>query len=157
MNTKLIGCERLGGLGELRSFVRPGPPTHLAFEILQDGDGRAWTLRVPFDRADGLRRLLDAALDRMSSGATIGFDEQGTAPLCNEEMGPGDELVALALTQDSEQRFALWRRQLGHRGWSWTLDALFVPLDEAPELCRLIARSLDHLAQSGQRQDPQRR
>lgn len=149
MNARLIGCERLGALGELRSFVRPGPPVHLAFEILQDGDGRAWTLRVPFDHAHDLRRLLDAALERMSRGSAIGFDEQGMAPLGNEEVGPGDEVVALTLSRDDERRFALWRRQRGHRGWSWTLDALFVPLDEAATLCRLIARSLDRLAQAG--------
>jgi hypothetical protein len=149
MNARLLGCARLGGLGELRSFLRPGPPAHLAFEILQDGDGRAWTLRVPLDGAESLRRLLGSALDRLSSGARIGFDEQGMAALANEEMGPGDEVVALALTQDDERRFALWRREMGRLGWSWTLDALFVPFGEAPELCRLIGRSLDQLAHEG--------
>ncbi len=146
MNAQLLGCERLGELGELRSFLRPGPPVHLAFEILQDEDGRAWTLRVPADRMDSLRRLLGAALKQMSSGARITLDEQGMAALASEELDTGDEVVALVLSQDDEQRFALWRRELGSRGWSWTLDALFVPFEEATELCRVIGRSLDQLA-----------
>lgn len=142
MGSSVIAVERIGTLGELRGFVRDGPPPHYAFEILQDEDGRAWTLRVPLDQDASLRRLLMAAQGRLRQIGHVGRDLEGCRLLAAELLGADDELVAVVLSEDDRERFALWRRERGRSGWSWTLDVVFAPLEHAAELCRLLETAL---------------
>ncbi|MDX6750294.1 hypothetical protein SH611_10800 [Geminicoccaceae bacterium 1502E] len=142
MAGSVIAWERIGELGELRGFVREGPPPHYAFEILQDEDGRAWTLRVPLAQDASLRRVLAAVAGRLQHLHDIEPDEEGCRRLAGELLGGEDELVALVMSGQGQERFALWRRERLGSGWSWTLDVVFAPLGDAAELCRLIEAAL---------------
>jgi len=142
MVATVIACERLGDHGELRVFLRDGPPEHLALEIFRDEDGRAWTLRVPADDAGRLERVVRTAAQRLGRADPLIADADGTATLAREPLGVGGELVALVLEQDGREVFALWRREPAQGGWSWTLDALFVPLDLAAAACAQIEAAL---------------
>jgi hypothetical protein len=142
MVSQVIACERLGEHGELRGFVRDGPPQHLAFEIFRDADGRAWTLRVPLADHARLERLTTVAAARLARGGAPALAEDGTATLARETLSNGDEVVALVLEQDGERVFALWRREPARDGWSWTLDAVFVPEALAEASCAVIRRAL---------------
>ena len=119
-------CERLGDHGELRTYRRPGPPEHVAFEILREADGRAWTLRVPWEARSPFRDLLGEARERLTDG-DLDFDEQGCAELAKADLRAGEELVAVLLEQGAERAFAVWRRELARHGWNWTLDVDVVP------------------------------
>lgn len=143
MAGSVIALERIAGLGELRGFVREGPPPHFAFEIFQDEDGRAWTLRVPLQQDASLRRVLAASRTKLPRAMEADPDETGTRQLASELLGAGDELVALVLSSEGQERFALWRRERGGGGWSWTLDVVFAPLAHAGEMCLLIEAALE--------------
>jgi hypothetical protein len=142
MVAKVIGCERLGDHGELRSFLRDGPPVHLAFEIFQDADGRAWTLRVPQAKAVSFQRLVRIAQSKLERPETLQMAADGTCLLGREDLAEGDDITAIILDQGGDQVFALWRRELLRSGWSWTLDAVFVPLPLGRHLCLLIDDAL---------------
>lgn len=133
------------GHGELRTYRRPGPPEHLAFEVLREADGRAWTLRVPWPARAALRRLLGDARRALAGDQAPAFDDQGCAELAQATLGPGDGLLAVLLRQGDERAFALWRRELGPRGWGWTLDVVVVPDGLAAELAALMLAALDRL------------
>src|SRR3954463_572077 len=91
--------ERLGELGDLRFYHRPGPPEHVAFEVLREADGRAWTLRVPWQARGGGRGLVGGAPRVFGGGASLAFDEQGCAELARGLLADGDELAAVMLRQ----------------------------------------------------------
>jgi hypothetical protein len=154
-------CERLGDLGELRLYLRPGPPQHLAVEVLREEDGRAWTLRVPWPRRGVLRQLLGDSVWKLTSGGRPAVLPGGHAVLARGALVTGDEVVATLLEEGEEIAFALWRRELSRRGeWVWTLDVVVVPEALAIELCRQVMTGLERLereagtmrprAQSGQ-------
>jgi hypothetical protein len=147
--------ERLGELGELRAYRRPGPPEHVAFEVLRESDGRAWTLRVPWEGRQALRRLLAAAGDRLGPDAPPpDFGEDGCAELAAEEAAAGVQLVAVLLRQDEERAFAVWRREPTRQGgWSWTLDVVVVPGPLARTLCERMLADLDRLDQPSPRRN----
>ena len=139
--------EQLGELGELRAYHRPGPPEHVAFEVLREADGRAWTLRVPWQARAVVRHLLADALRIFGEGASLAFDEQGCAELARGLLADGDELAAVMLRQEGERAFAVWRRELTRQGWSWTLDLVLVPEVLATPLCTRMLAGLDRLDQ----------
>jgi hypothetical protein len=141
--------ERLGELGELRAYRRPGPPEHVAFEVLRESDGRAWTLRVPWGGREALRRLLAAAGERLGPDAPPpDFGEDGCAELAAEEAAAGVQLLAVLLRQDEERAFAVWRREPTRQGgWTWTLDVVVVPGPLAVTLCQRMLADLDRLDQ----------
>ena len=120
-------CERLDDHGELRTYRRPGPPEHIAFEILREADGRAWTLRVPWEARSPFRDLVGEARERLADDDGRDFDEQGCAELAKADLGAGEQLVAVLLEQGDERAFAVWRRELARHGWNWTLDVVVVP------------------------------
>src|SRR3954468_15362316 len=133
--------EQLGEPGELRVYHRPGPPEHVAFEVLRETDGRAWTLRVPWQARAVVRHLLADALRIFGEGASLAFDEEGCAELARGLLADGDELAAVMLRQEGERAFAVWRRELTRQGWSWTLDLVLVPEGLAGPLCpRMLVR-----------------
>jgi hypothetical protein len=142
MVTVVLLVERLEGHGELRCFLREGPPEHLAFEIFQDEDGRGWTLRLPVGRIGVLAPLFHAARAALAGKVPLEIDAEGAAVIARESLAPAEELAAVILEQGRERRFALWRRELARTGWSWTLEALFVPLPQAPRLLEAIERAL---------------
>jgi hypothetical protein len=139
--------ERLGELGDLRVYYRPGPPEHVAFEVLRETDGRAWTLRVPWQARAVVRHLLADALRIFGEGASLAFDEQGCAELARGLLADGDELAAVMLRQEGERAFAVWRREQTRQGWSWTLDLVLVPEVLATPLCTRMLAGLDRLDQ----------
>lgn len=139
--------ERLGELGDLRVYRRPGPPEHVAFEVLREADGRAWTLRVPWRARAAVRHLLADALRILNEGASLVFDEQGCAELARGLLADGDELAAVMLRQEEERAFAVWRRELTRQGWSWTLDVVLVPEALAAPLCTRMLATLERLDQ----------
>lgn len=154
-----IICERLGGHGELRTYRRPGPPEHVAFEILREADGRAWTLRVPWETRSPFRDLLGAARERLTSAGDDAstapdFDEQGCAELAKTHLAGGEEILAVLLEQGDERAFALWRREPTRQGWNWTLDVVVVPAGLATVACDLMLAALDRL-DARQRHRPQ--
>jgi len=138
-------CERLDDHGELRTYRRPGPPEHIAFEILREADGRAWTLRVPWEARSPFRDLLDEARERLADDDGRDFDEQGCAELAKADLGAGEQLVAVLLEQGDERAFAVWRRELARHGWNWTLDVVVVPAGLAAAACGLMLGGLDRL------------
>ncbi len=142
-------CERLDDHGELRTYRRPGPPEHIAFEILREADGRAWTLRVPWEARSPFRDLLGEARERLADDDGRDFDEQGCAELAKADLGAGEQLVAVLLEQGDERAFAVWRRELARHGWNWTLDVVVVPAGLAAADCGLMLGGLDRL--DGQR------
>ncbi|HEX8374963.1 MAG TPA: hypothetical protein VF606_07270 [Geminicoccaceae bacterium] len=143
-------CERLGDHGELRAYRRPGPPEHIAFEILREADGRAWTLRVPWEARSRFRDLLGEARERLGGGeAAPDFDEQGCAELAKADLGAGEELVAVLLEQGGDRAFAVWRRELAKQGWNWTLDVVVAPAGLAAAACGLMLADLDRLDGEG--------
>src|SRR4051812_28176571 len=139
--------ERLGELGDLRVYYRPGPPEHVAFEVLREADGRAWTLRVPWQARAVVRHLLADALRIFGEGASLAFDEQGCAELARGLLADGDELAAVMLRQEGERAFAVWRREQTRQGWSWTLDLVLVPEVLGAPLCTRMLAGLDRLGQ----------
>src|SRR3954451_3897551 len=122
-------------LGELRAYHRPGPPEHVAFEVLREADGRAWTLRVPWQARAVVRHLLADALRILGEGASLAFDEQGCAELACGLLADGDELAAVMLRQEGERAFAVWRREQTRQGWIWTLALVLVKAALADILC----------------------
>lgn len=140
--------ERLGELGELRAYRRPGPPEHVAFEVLREADGRAWTLRVPWEGREALRRLLEAAPARLGSDEPpLDFGGEGCAELAREPLAAGVEVLAVLLSQGDERAFAVWRREMGRQGWGWTLDVVVVPEALAATLCERMLADLGRLDQ----------
>ena len=137
--------ERLGVHGELRVQRRPGPPEHLAFEVLREADGRAWTLRVPRAAGPELRRLLAAAAARLGQGTEPAFDERGCALLARVALAADDELAAVLLAEGEERAFALWRRGLTRQGWAWTPEVVVVPGALAPAFLARVAAALERL------------
>src|SRR4051812_5098640 len=135
--------EQLGELGELRVYYRPGPPEDVAFEVLRETDGRAWTLRVPWQARAVVRHLLADALRIFGEGASLAFDEQGCAELARGLVADGDELAAVMLRQEGERAFAVWRRELTRQGWSWTLDLVLGPGGLAAPLCTPMLAGVD--------------
>ena len=149
MEQAAVIAERLGELGELRIYCRPGPPEHLAIEILRESDGRAWTLRVPWTGRALLRQLLLEVQRHLEPAGEeeLPFDEEGCAELAKALLAPADELVGVMLQQDDEHAFALWRRELTRRGWSWTLDVVVTPRSLAQALCTRLLAGLEELDQ----------
>ena len=141
----VIACERLADHGELRVFLREGPPEHLAFEIFQEADGRAWTLRVPIADRVRLTRVVRAAAQRLARPEPLAVAADGTSVLAQEMLSIGDELVALVLVQEGRHAFALWRRERVRDGWAWTLDAVFAPYELAGAVCAEIEAVLARL------------
>jgi hypothetical protein len=142
MIPRVIALDQLADHAELRSFLREGPPAHLAFEVLQEADGRAWTLRVPLDRRSALVSLVRTARRAFARGDPFSFDAQGFCMLGRETIIKGDDIAALILEQEGQKVFALWRLELLRDGWSWTLDVLFVPLALAETLLERIDEAL---------------
>lgn len=153
-----IICERLGDHGELRTYRRPGPPEHIAFEILREVDGRAWTLRVPWEVRSSFRDLLGDARERLlAEDGLPDFDEQGCAELAKTHLGGGEEILAVLLEQGGERAFAVWRRETTRHGWNWTLDVVVVPAGLAATVCGLMLAGLDRHDARPQRQPPKPR
>jgi hypothetical protein len=135
---KVVAVEPLENYGELRCFLRDGPPRHFACEILREVDGRAWTLRVPTARLDALRALLRQAQRRMYDTEPAEFDEEGMIWLGRERLAEDEELAALFLQQETDIIFAIWKREHLPTGWSWTLEAMFVPVAHVAAACRTL-------------------
>ena len=141
-----VVTERLGELGELRLYRRPGPPEHVAVEILRDADGRAWTLRAPWQSRAILRHLLADSVRRLTSSGHAADDYSDFTRLGRALLAPGDELLSLFLEQDGARAFAIWRRELLHSGeWSWTIDLVVVPDGLALTLCQRVLAAMDRL------------
>lgn len=149
MEQAAVIAERLDELGELRIYRRPGPPEHLALEILRDVDGRSWTLRVPWTRREPFRKLLAEVQARLEQAGEDepAFDEQGCAELAKSQLAPDDEVAAVVLRQEEEYAFALWRRELTREGWSWTLDVVITPRALAGTLCARLLAGIELLDQ----------
>ena len=145
----MIGWERIGEYGELRSFLRDGPPPQMAFEILREVDGRAWTLRVPLEARPALAGLVRQAANRLARPEQWQFDAAGLCPLASARLDAASELAALVLQEDGELRFALWRRELLGGRWEWTLDALFVPAELGQACCVLVESALARVEAGG--------
>jgi hypothetical protein len=148
MGEAAVICERLCDHGELRIYRRPGPPEHIAFEILREADGRAWTLRVPWEARSPFRDLLGEAREHLADD-TADFDARGCAELAKADLGGGEELVAVLLEQGGERAFAIWRREMARLGWNWTLDVVVVPTGLAGAACGLMLGGLDRLDDRG--------
>ena len=142
-----VVCEPLGALGELRAYRRPGPPDHLAFEILREADGRAWTLRLPWEQRAIVRHLTADTLPRLHEPESFAFNDQGCAEIARAVLSAQDEVATIVLEQAGEHAFAVWRRELSRKGWSWTLDVVVVPLALADLLCKRMVTGLDRLEQ----------
>ena len=147
---RVLAVEPLEGYGELRCFLRDGPPAHFACEVLREVDGRAWTLRVPVARLGVLRALLRHARRVMKDTETAEFDAEGMFWLGRERLVEGEEIAALVLQEGDSLVFALWKREHLRTGWSWTLDAVFVPVALAMPLCEMLDASLEALTRAYQ-------
>lgn len=143
MTEAVLSWEKLGDYGELRTFRRSGPPWHLAIEILREVDGRAWTLRVPLDELRALMTVLRSASARLGSPSELVFDEDGTAVLTSDRLRGDRELYALVLQQNDDLIFALWIREHLRAGWSWSLDAVFVPIDLYRTFIDLLVKAIE--------------
>ena len=135
---RVVAVEPLENYGELRCFLRDGPPPHFACEVLREADGRAWTLRVPTARLDAFRALLRQAQRRMYDTAPAEFDAEGMIWLGRERLTEEEELAALFLQQEADIMFAIWKREHLPAGWSWTLEAMFVPVTHVGAACRAL-------------------
>ena len=141
-----VVTERLGEFGELRLYRRAGPPEHLAVEVLREADGRAWTLRAPWEVRAVVRHLLADSVRRLASSGHSTDDRGGLAQLGRVLLAPGQELLSLFFEQDGQRAFALWRRELLRCGeWGWTIDLVVVPDRLAVVLCQRVLSALDRL------------
>ncbi|SNB62388.1 hypothetical protein SAMN07250955_103106 [Arboricoccus pini] len=143
MTEAILTWEKLGEYGELRTFRRSGPPWHLAIEILREVDGRAWTLRIPLDELRALMTVLRSASARLGAPSELVFDEDGTAVLTSDRLRGDRELYALVLQQNDDLIFALWTREHLRSGWSWSLDAVFVPIDLYRSFIDLLFKAIE--------------
>lgn len=143
MTEAVLSWERLGDYGELRTFRRSGPPWHLAIEVLRESDGRAWTLRIPLDELRSLTTVLRSAFARLIQPGDLVFDEDGVAVITSDRLRGDRELHALVMQQGEDLIFALWMREHLRSGWSWSLDAVFVPLDLYRPLLELLGKAIE--------------
>jgi hypothetical protein len=135
---QVLGVETLEGYGELRCFLREGPPTHFAFEVLREVDGRAWTLRVPTVHVGRFRSLLRQAQHELDKTEQAAFGEDGMVWLGRETLDRDEELVALVIQEEAAYVFALWKREKICGDWSWTLEAVFAPVELSYALCKVL-------------------
>lgn len=147
MAAAVLARETLADHGELRAYRLVDRPEVL-LEVLREADGRAWQLRVAVAERAAVARLLRAAAPALAEPAQLAFDAEGAAILAEVPLGPDQELAAVALAQDEERAFALWRRERLRDGWSWTIELVLVPFDLGPRLCAFVDGALAAVAKA---------
>lgn len=138
----LITRQLLPEHGEFRAFVRPERDGELSIEVLREEDGRAFILRVPRTGQAGFGRLVERVAKLLTTDLRLDFGEDGACELDKSQIDADDEIASVVLAEGEGRAFAFWRRERLQAGWSWTIDVVLVPLEQAPDLCRLTMAAL---------------
>ena len=136
----LLAREPIADYGEFRAYLRR-ERQELVFEAFREDDGRAWLLRVPVEARSAMAGLLREVMPMVGNSRGVTVGDGGV--LRQVPLGPKDQLAAVVLADGEERAFALWRQEELRSGWSWTIDVVVVPLDQARGLCGLAMQVLD--------------